>query len=272
MKKTILITGSSSGIGKATAQYFSQKAWNVAATMRKPEDEKEIKESSSVKLYLLDVQNEDSIEKTIEKVINDFGKIDAVLNNAGYGARGPFEAATNDQIKRQFDVNVFGLMAVIQHILPHFKKNKSGTIINVSSVGGRLTMPLYSLYHGTKWAVEGFSESLAYELAQYGIKIKIIEPGVIKTDFTGRSADILEKEGLDSYETLIKNFDEKAEKFLNKAAEPELVAQTIYKAANDTSNRMRYLVGKDAKMFWTIRRYFGDSVAIKLTKIILGVP
>jgi NAD(P)-dependent dehydrogenase (short-subunit alcohol dehydrogenase family) len=271
MKKTILITGSSSGIGKATAQYFSQNGWNVAATMRRLEDEKDIKESSSMKLYRLDVQDEDSIQKTIEKVISDFGKIDTVLNNAGYSAKGPFEAATTDQIKRQFDVNVFGLMAVIQHILPHFRQNKSGTIINVSSIGGRLAMPLYSLYHGTKWAVEGFSESLAFELAQFGIKIKIIEPGAIKTDFTGRSADILEKEGLDSYETLIKNFDEKAAKFMDKAAEPELVAQTIYKAANDTSNRMRYLVGKDAKMFWTIRRYFGDNVAIKLTKKILGV-
>ena len=272
MEKTILITGSSSGIGRATAQYFSQKVWNVAATMRKPEEEKNIKESSSVKLYRLDVQDEDSIQKSIEKVISDFGKIDVVLNNAGYGARGPFEAASKDQIRRQFDVNVFGLMAVIEHILPHFKQSNSGTIINVSSIGGRLTMPLYSLYHGTKWAVEGFSESLAYELAQFGIKIKIIEPGVIKTDFTGRSADILEKEGLDSYETLIKNFEEKAAKFMDKAADPKLVAQTIYKAANDTSNRMRYLVGKDAKMFWTIRRYFGDGLAIKLTKKILGVP
>ena len=133
-------------------------------------------------------------------------------------------------------------------------------------------MPLYSLYHGTKWAVEGFSESLAYEVGQFGIKIKIIEPGVIKTDFTGRSADILEKEDLNSYETLIKNFDEKAVKFMDKAADPKLVAQTIYKAANDTSNRMRYLVGKDAKMFWTIRRYFGDGLAIKLTKKIFGLP
>ena len=113
MKKTILITGSSSGIGKATAQYFSQNGWNVAATMRKPEDEKEIKESSSMKLYRLDVQDEDSIQKAIDKVISDFGKIDVVLNNAGYGARGPFEAASKDQIRRQFDVNVFGLMAVI---------------------------------------------------------------------------------------------------------------------------------------------------------------
>ena len=133
MKKTILITGSSSGIGKATAQYFSQNGWNVAATMRKPEDEKDIKESSSMKLYQLDVQDEDSILKTIEKVISDFGKIDVVLNNAGYGARGPFEAASKDQIRRQFDVNVFGLMAVIEHILPYFRQSNSGTIIKCCS-------------------------------------------------------------------------------------------------------------------------------------------
>jgi NAD(P)-dependent dehydrogenase (short-subunit alcohol dehydrogenase family) len=271
MKKTIIITGSSSGIGKATALYFSQKGWNVAATMRKPEDEKDIKESSSMKLYRLDVQDEDSIKKTIEKVISDFGKIDVVLNNAGYGAKGPFEAASKGQIKRQFDVNVFGLMAVIQHILPHFRQNNSGAIINVSSIGGRLTIPLYSLYHGTKWAVEGFSESLAYELAQFGIKVKIIEPGTIKTDFTGRSEDTLKKEGLDSYESFIKNCDEQFAKFINKAADPKLVAQTIYKAATDTSKRLRYIVGKDAKMFWTIRRYLGDGLAIKVGKKVLGL-
>ncbi len=272
MKKTILITGSSSGIGKATAQYFSQNGWNVAATMRKPDDEKEIKESSSIKLYRLDVQDEDSIQKTIEKVISDFGKIDVVLNNAGYAAKGPFEAASKDQIRRQFDVNVFGLMAVIEHILPHFRQSNSGTIINISSIGGRLTIPLYSLYHGTKWAVEGFSESLSYELAQFGVKVKIVEPGAIKTDFNSRSEDTLKKEGLDSYESFIKNCNEQFAKFVDKAADPKLVAQTIFKAANDTSNRMRYLVGKDAKMFWTIRRYFGDGLAIKLTKKILGVP
>jgi NADP-dependent 3-hydroxy acid dehydrogenase YdfG len=269
MKKTIIITGSSSGIGKATAQYFFQKRWNVAATMRKPEDEKDIKESSSMKLYRLDVQDEDSIKKTIEKVISEFGKIDVMLNNAGYAAKGPFEAASKDQIKRQFDVNVFGLMAVIQHILPHFRQNNSGTIINVSSIGGRLTIPLYSLYHGTKWAVEGFSESLSYELAQFGVNVKIIEPGTIKTDFTGRSEDTLKKEGLDSYESFIKNCDKQFTKFIDKAADPKLVAQTIYKAANDTSKRLRYIVGKDAKMFWTIRRYLGDGLAIKVVKKVL---
>jgi NADP-dependent 3-hydroxy acid dehydrogenase YdfG len=269
MKKTILITGSSSGIGKATAKHFFQKGWNVAATMRKPEDEKDIKESCSMKLYALDVQDEDSIRTTIEKVVSDFGEIDVVLNNAGYAAKGPFEVASKVQIKRQFDVNVFGLMAVIQCTLPHFRQKKSGTIINVSSIAGRLTIPLYSLYHGTKWAVEGFSESLAYELAQFGIKVKIIEPGTIKTDFTGRSEDTLKKEGFDSYESFINNCNEQFAKFIAKAADPKLVAQTIYKAANDTSNRMRYIVGKDAKIFWAIRRYFGDSVAITLTKKIL---
>ncbi len=160
MPQTILITGSSSGIGKATAIYFAERGWKMVATMRTPEKAGEWAQHSNVTLMRLDVLEIDSIKQAISDTINKFGRIDAVVNNAGYGLVGAFEASTNEQIQRQFDTNVFGLMNVCREIIPHFREQRGGTIINVASMGGQLTFPLYSLYHGTKWAVEGFSESL----------------------------------------------------------------------------------------------------------------
>ncbi|MEO1436911.1 MAG: SDR family NAD(P)-dependent oxidoreductase, partial [Bacteroidota bacterium] len=150
MSKNIFITGSSSGIGKATAKYFAEKGWGVAATMRRPEAEKDLNEIDNVKLYKLDVTDEATIERAVRKSIDHFGKIDVVLNNAGYGTAGPFEAATQKQIKRQFDTNLFGLMDVTRAFLPHFREHKDGLYMNVSSIGGLVTFPTFSLYHSTK--------------------------------------------------------------------------------------------------------------------------
>ncbi|MEN9444063.1 MAG: hypothetical protein RIS47_953, partial [Bacteroidota bacterium] len=160
MRKTILITGASSGIGRACAIYFQQQGWQVAATMRQPEKETELTRLANVKLYQLDVQDTMSINTAIAQAIKDFGIINVVLNNAGYGARGAFEASTREQFVRQFDVNVFGIMSVTQALLPHFRENKTGIIINISSILGRTSFPFYSLYHASKWAVEGFTEGL----------------------------------------------------------------------------------------------------------------
>ena len=204
--KTVLITGSSSGIGRAIAHYFQSKGWQVAATMRKPENEQDLDKLENTKLYALNVCDKHSIQEAINSAIDDFGGIDVIVNNAGYGLVGPFEASTEEQIQRQFDTNVFGLMNVTRAIIPHFRECKSGTIINITSVGGRLSFPLYSLYNSTKWAVEGFSESLQYELRQFGIKVKLIEPGAIKTDFYDLSMELNdEDEALDSlYEEIKK--------------------------------------------------------------------
>lgn len=270
MGNTILITGSSSGIGKATAQYFADKGWNVAATMRRPENEKDLKESKSLKLIRLDVEDAGSIREAVARTIREFGGIDVVLNNAGYGATGPFEAANEAQIRRQFEVNVFGLMAVIQEVLPHLRERRAGTIINVSSIGGRVTFPLYSLYHGTKWCVEGFSESLSYELAPLGIRVKIVEPGAIRTDFNDRSADPLVKDGLTAYDGFVDNFKKKASGFVEKAIPPVKVAEVIHRAATDGSSRLRYLAGTDAKAFWGIRRWFGEGTQMGIVRWMLG--
>jgi NAD(P)-dependent dehydrogenase (short-subunit alcohol dehydrogenase family) len=253
MKKTILITGSSSGIGKETALYFSERGWNVAATMRKPENNPELAAIPGIKLFTLDVTDSASINQAVDQIIQNFGKIDVILNNAGYGAVGPFESASDKMIKRQFDTNVFGVMNVIRAVLPHFRSQKNGMIINVTSMGGRITFPFYSLYHGTKWAVEGFSESLHYELREFNIRVKIIEPGAIKTDFYERSLDITKKEGLTAYDNYFNRAFPNMQKVGETAAGPEIVARKIYKAATDGRKKMRYPVGSNAPLLLFLR-------------------
>ena len=196
MSKTILITGSSTGIGRAAAIKFQKEGWNVVATMRSPQKETELNQLDNVIVERLDVQELASIESAMNAGIEKFGKIDVVLNNAGYGLMGSFESAKRESIQRQYDVNVFGLFDVTRAALPHFRANKSGMFINISSVGGRITFPLISLYHSTKFAVEGFSESVHYELAPLGIKVKIVEPDGVATDFGGRSLDFQHDESL----------------------------------------------------------------------------
>lgn len=186
---TIFITGASSGIGRATAKHFAERGWNVVATMRSPEQETEFITLDNVLVLKLDVEKETTIQTALAEAIERFGTIDVLLNNAGYGTMGLIEAATEEQIRRQFEVNVFGLIRMTKAMLPHFRSNQKGMLINISSMGGKVTFPTMSLYHSSKFAVEGFSESVSYELASQNIKVKLIEPGAIHTDFGGRSME-----------------------------------------------------------------------------------
>ncbi|MDX5347147.1 MAG: SDR family oxidoreductase [Hymenobacteraceae bacterium] len=254
MAKTVLITGASSGIGRAAAVYFADKGWKVVATMRRPEQEDTLQQHNNITLLRLDVLDEASITAAVTSAIQTFGKIDVLINNAGYGAVGAFEAASQEQIKRQFDTNVFGLMNVTRALLPHFRQQKAGIIMNVASVGGRITFPLYSLYHGTKWAVEGFSESLHYELKPHNIQVKIIEPGAIKTDFYDRSQDLFRKEGLTAYDAYQQLALPNMQAVGAKAPGPEIVAKTMYKASTDGSSKLRYPVGSGAPALLFLRR------------------
>lgn len=253
--KTILITGASSGIGKATVIYFQQQGWNVAATMRTPEKETELNKLPQVKLFRLDVMDENSIREAIDGTIAAFGGIDVVVNNAGYGAVGIFEAATPEQIRRQFETNVFGVMNVTRAILPHFRAKKDGTIINITSMGGRITFPIYSVYHGTKWAVEGFAEALQYELRPFNIRVKNVEPGAIKTDFYERSMDLFKKEGLTAYDKYQQVVYANTQKAGENAPGPEVIAKTVFKAANDRSFRLRYTGGIQSAILLMMRRW-----------------
>ena len=159
MPETILITGASTGIGKVTAKHFQSNGWNVIATMRTPEKETELSGLDRVLVTRLDVTDSASIETAVAEGIAKFGGIDVLMNNAGYGAYGPLEAFPMDNIRKQFDTNVIGLLEVTKAVLPHFRTRKSGIIVNISSIGGRMTFPLGTLYHGTKFAVEGLSEA-----------------------------------------------------------------------------------------------------------------
>lgn len=248
MPKTILITGASSGIGKATAEYFARRGWNVAATMRQPEKEMGLGTLPNVRLYHLDVTDQTTIEQAIARAIQDFGTIDAVVNNAGYGAVGIFEKATQEQIQKQFETNVFGVMRVVRAILPHFRKNLAGTIINVTSMGGRVTFPTYSVYHATKFAVEGWAESLAFELRPFNIRMKNVEPGAIKTDFYNRSLAVFQNAALTDYDAYEKTVAAQMQETGDSAPGPEIVAKTIFRAATDRSWRLRYPVGKQASL------------------------
>lgn len=269
MKKTVLITGTSSGIGKSTALYFASKGWNVAATMRTPEKEKELSKVDGIKLFKLDVTDPASIQSAIEESISVFGGIDVVINNAGYGGVGVFEAASQEQIQRQFNTNVFGVMNVTRAILPYFRQKKSGTIINVTSVGGLITFPIYSVYHSTKWAVEGFAEALQYELRPFNIKIKNIEPGAIKTDFYDRSQDLFKKEGLTDYDNYAKVAFENTQNAGVNAPGPEVVAKKIYKAALDRSFRLRYPAGPQAPALLFLRRLLPLSWFRGIVKLVV---
>lgn len=267
--KTIFITGTSTGIGRAAVKYFSDKGWQVAATMRNPSAEKEMTTWKGVKVYPLDVTDTSSIAKAIEHALNDFGSIDAICNNAGYGAVGIFEKATDQQIRQQFETNVFGCMNVIRAILPYFRKRKSGTIINVTSMGGLITFPLYSLYHSTKWAMEGFSESLAYELKPLGIKVKCIEPGAIRTDFNSRSQDLFVNTSITDYNAYEQTVYKNTQAAAATAPGPEVVATAIYQAANDGKWKLRYAVGGQGPLLLFIRRIVSNSVFFGIVRSVV---
>lgn len=270
MTQTILITGASSGIGKETAKLFQTNGWNVIATMRSPDAEEELTKLDNVLVTRLDVTDEASIAEAVEQGIARFGKIDALLNNAGYGAYGPLEAFPMDRVRRQFETNVIGLLATTKALLPHFRSNAAGTIINISSIGGQMTFPLGALYHGTKFAVEGLSESLHYELAPFGVKIKIVQPGLIKTDFGGRSFDFVNDETMAEYQpTIQKLFASWGSN--TEASEPSVVADVIWSAATDGTDTLRYRAGPDAENLLDARKQQDDATFIGNMKTSIGL-
>ena len=255
MAKTILRTGTSSGIGRATALYFAERGWNVAATMRTPRLADPVLQHPQISLFALDVTNADSIAQAITDSLNRYKKIDVLLNNAGYGLFGPIEAVDNQQIQQQFATNLFGLIGVTQQILPVMRSAGEGLIINVSSIIGRLALPYASSYIATKFAVEGLSESMRYELEPFRIRVKMIEPGSISTEFGKGSMQMAVS---DPYRLSMTRFLGVFTKSNAAGAKPEEVAKVIYRAANDSSNRLRYLA-KPGPFFW-MNRILPDAV------------
>ena len=258
MARTVLITGASSGIGEASARLFASEGWNVVATMRDPDKAAELRALRGVLVTRLDVLDRDSIDRAIGAGVAAFGRIDALVNNAGYGQYGLFEAIPREKVQEQFDVNVFGVMDVMRAILPHFRGNKGGLIVNVSSGAGIFTLPMISLYCASKFALEGFSEAVAYELASQGIVVKIVEPhgGVTATRFSEKAAEEHARDGsLADYDAFVARTNEAFSRMTAaRSTSAEDVARTILGAATDGTDRLRYLVGDDSRGFVRARR------------------
>ena len=259
MSQTILITGASSGIGRHTARLFLKRGWNVIATMRGPEKESEFVSGETCLVTRLDVQDSSSIHSAVSQGIHRFGRIDVLLNNAGYGAYGLLEATPMDEVRRQMEVNVTGLIDTTKAILPHFRENQAGMVVNVSSIGGRVSFPLSSLYNASKFAVEGLTESLHYELGAIGVKVKLIQPGMTRTDFAGRSFVFSNDESMAEYQPMIGSYLEKRKRSVQGASDPDGVATAIYDAVTDGTSTLRYVVGEDAERLAEARASMDDE-------------
>jgi NAD(P)-dependent dehydrogenase (short-subunit alcohol dehydrogenase family) len=253
-EKVALVTGSSSGIGFETSLMLARAGFNTYASMRNLEKSKNIteiakKEKLPLQVVQLDVNNDGSVKDAIVKIIKTDQRIDVLINNAGYGLFGSVEDTSIEEIKAQFETNFFGVVRVTQQVLPLMRRQNSGTIVNVSSVGGRIGLPALSAYHSTKFALEGLSESIAFELEPFGIRVVIIEPGVIRTNILNSSSSA--KKALDPkspYFSLSQNLNDNFKSMMESesSSSPEEVAKVILQAVTSENPRLRYSVGDDA--------------------------
>jgi NAD(P)-dependent dehydrogenase (short-subunit alcohol dehydrogenase family) len=255
MTKTVLITGCSTGLGRLTARHFAAQGWNVVATMRKPEPSLAAEFPDRILVEALDVADPASVQAAVQAGVERFGGLDAVVNNAGVTIVSIFEATPGNAIRRIFDTNVFGVMNVIQATVPRLRARGGGAIVNVSSGVGIAAVPLLSLYTASKQAVEGLSESLSYELESQNIRVKLVEPGAMRTTnftATGMAASQVAPvpEGYKSY------FDHTLQAMMDypfPSTEEQSVVEAIYRAATDPSPRLRYPVGPDVEEYARLR-------------------
>jgi short-subunit dehydrogenase len=279
-KKVAVVTGSSSGIGLETSLLLARNGFSTYATMRNLEKSKAIsnlkqKEKLSLEILQLDVNDDESVKEAIQKIINEQERIDVLVNNAGYALVGPFEELSVKEFKEQYETNVFGVIRVTQAVLPIMRRQRNGTIVNISSIAGKIGFPLSSAYVSSKFALEGFSESMAYEIEQFGIKVILIEPGVIKTNFNN-NLKIGNKVTTDSGSPYAEMTQKRISRFkprFESGTPPIEVAKVILKAItsaeNPSSSVLRYLVGNDALKLIEIRNNTSDKEFRKI--VIKGV-
>lgn len=251
MSKTIFITGSSTGLGRAAALLFASKGWKVVATMRNPAAETELGKVAGITLLPLDVTKPDQIAAAAKAALA-LGPVDVLFNNAGYGLAGAFEGATDEQLQDEINTNLLGVMRVTQAFLPSMREAGGGTIITTTSIGGLVTFPFNSVYHATKWGLEGWSESLAYELAPFGIKVRTVAPGGIATDFAGRSLVMTPHPAyMEAIGKTMAAFSDPERRSGGSSAEQ--IAEVVYEAATDTTDRVTFVAGGDAKVTYAQR-------------------
>lgn len=253
--KTIFITGASTGLGKSTAKLFHAKGWKVIATMRKPEQETELNLLDNVILLPLDITNIEQVRHTVKKAIS-LGNIDVVFNNAGYGLIGAVESNSENQIRAQFETNFFGTVWVIQEFIPYFRNKQEGLFINTTSLCGLTSNPQSAIYNASKWALQGLAESMSYDLAQFGIGIKNVAPGGIKTEFT-KAMKVSEDKAYES--TMAKMMEGFQDGTLMEFTEPEVIAEVVYLAATDGEDQLTYPAGNDAVRLYNKRLAHGPE-------------
>lgn len=262
MTNTVLITGCSSGYGRATALHFVEHGWNVVATMRRPTA------LAGAHVVPLDVTDRASIDSAVQDALRRYGQIDAVVNNAGIGLMSAFEATPESTVREIFETNVFGVMAVARAIIPHFRERRTGTLVNVTSSATIVAYPLVAVYTASKFAIEGFTESLAYELATFGATAKLVEPGYgPNTAFTAN--------GLPRMEGLLPEpYAAYAARLMSqrpaKTTEAIDVARVVYAAATDGSARLRYPAGPDAEDMAAFRRSFPGDDYVERARTLMG--
>lgn len=266
----VLITGASSGIGKATAKLLLKHGYKVYAGARRVENLKEL-EYLSARIMPLDVTEEDSLRKAVEMVMEAEGRLDVLVNNAGYGAHGAIEDVPMSEARRQFDVNLFGLARLTQLVLPIMRKQGSGTIVNISSIAGKLSLPLAGWYHATKHALEAYSDALRIEAGIFGIKVILIEPGAIKTEWdTVALANLSKYSGSGPYAALSRKLTSNFRAgYRDRAPGPEVVAETILKAIRSGCPAARYAVPFQAKAALLLKRFLPDRVLDGVIKFLL---
>ncbi len=271
MASSILITGASRGIGLETARLFAERGWNVVATMRDPAQCGDLAERTNVAVLALDVEDEASVSSGVHAGVEAFGGLDVVFNNAGYGVFGALEAIPPESMARQFEVNVFGMLRVTRAVLPHFRERGAGRFVQMSSIAGRAPFPLGSVYNASKFAVEGLSEALTFELQAIGATLKIIEPGVIATDALGSSLVVHEDESLAGYRDIHAALMAAFEASGAAASAPTLVAERVFEAATDDSDQLRYVAGVDAEVMLARRASLDDAAFLAWLKEIYRV-
>ncbi len=264
-QKIAIVTGSSSGIGLDASVTLARNGFLTYATMRNLDKSSIVKSNADkeklpIKVEQLDVTSDHSVNNAIQTILSETGRIDVLVNNAGYGLTGAFEDLSIDEIKTLYETNVFGLMRVTQAILPIMRRQKSGTIVNVSSGAGLFGYPGGSAYVSTKFAVEGLSESISYELGQFGIRVALIEPGFIKTNFA--NAMVTAKKAQDSsspYLQMMKRIQAATGEIAKSGSSVDVVSKAILEAVTTKSPNLRYLAGKDVETWAANKKTMSDS-------------
>jgi len=270
--KIAVVTGSSGGIGLATAIELARKGFFTYATVRNPAKagavmEAAKKEGLSVAVAQLDVNDDYSVKRAVEKILGEKDRIDVLVNNAGYGLGGAFEDTSMEEVRAQYETNVFGLMRTMQAVLPAMRKQRSGTIVNISSGAGRLGYPGASVYVSSKHAIEGLSESIAYELEPFGIRVVLVEPGVVKTNFANDMVFAKNANEPNSpYLQMMQRMGGNWQYMVENGSSAELVARVIIDAIMSKDGNIRFIAGKDMEGWMEARKGMSDPEFFKMMK------